>query len=108
MFGPKKPDAYHDDAADCPQWQAPCRKHRCRWYVNVRGQHPQTGEIIDQWGCTVEFWPMLMVENSQQQRQTGAAVESFRNEMVKINNMVPRISVEPMPPPPRLVNGGED
>ena len=23
---------------------------------------------------------MLMIENSQQQRQTGAAVESFRNE----------------------------
>jgi hypothetical protein len=28
---------------------------------------------------------MLMIENSQQQRQTGAAVESFRNEMVKAN-----------------------
>jgi hypothetical protein len=26
-----------------------------------------------------------MIENSQQQRQTGAAVESFRNEMVKSN-----------------------
>jgi hypothetical protein len=25
---------------------------------------------------------MLMIENSQQQRQTGAAVESFRNEMI--------------------------
>jgi hypothetical protein len=27
----------------------------------------------------------LLVENSQQQRQTGAAVESFRNEMVQAN-----------------------
>jgi hypothetical protein len=26
---------------------------------------------------------MLMIENSQQQRSTGAAVESFRNEMSK-------------------------
>lgn len=26
-----------------------------------------------------------MIENSQQQRSTGAAVESFRNEMVKAN-----------------------
>ena len=26
---------------------------------------------------------MLLIENAQQQRQTGAAVESFRNEMVK-------------------------
>jgi hypothetical protein len=26
-----------------------------------------------------------MIENSQQQRQTGAAVESFRNEVAKSN-----------------------
>ena len=29
--------------------------------------------------------PVMLVENSQQQRQTGAAVESFRNEMVRTN-----------------------
>ena len=28
---------------------------------------------------------MLLIENAQQSRQTGAAVESFRNEMVKQN-----------------------
>jgi len=28
-----------------------------------------------------------MIENSQQQRQTGAAVESFRNEMVRATEM---------------------
>jgi hypothetical protein len=27
--------------------------------------------------------PVLLIENSQQQRQTGAAVESFRNETVR-------------------------
>ena len=27
--------------------------------------------------------PTLLIENSQQQRQTGAAIESFRNETVK-------------------------
>jgi hypothetical protein len=30
---------------------------------------------------------MLLVENSGVQRQTGAAVESFRNEMVKSNDV---------------------
>jgi hypothetical protein len=30
---------------------------------------------------------MLLIENSGQQRQTGAAVESFRNEMVKANEV---------------------
>jgi len=32
------------------------------------------------------FLPMLLIENSQQQRQTGAAIESFRNEMVQAND----------------------
>lgn len=51
----------------------------------VRGKNPQTGEEVDEWNCAVTWLPMLMIENSQQQRQTGAAVESFRNEMVKVN-----------------------
>jgi len=29
--------------------------------------------------------PVLLVENAQQSRSTGAAVESFRNEMVNQN-----------------------
>ena len=29
--------------------------------------------------------PMLMIENSRQTNQAGAAIESFRNEMVKAN-----------------------
>jgi hypothetical protein len=33
----------------------------------------------------------MMIENSQQQRQTGAAVESFRNEMVKANEVGQRV-----------------
>ena len=28
-----------------------------------------------------QWIPMLLIENSQMQRQTGAAVESFRNEV---------------------------
>jgi hypothetical protein len=35
--------------------------------------------------------PILAIENSQQQRQTGAAVESFRNEMVKNNELGQRV-----------------
>ena len=40
----------------------------------------ETGEPVDEWGCAVVWMPTLLIENSQQQRQTGAAVESFRNE----------------------------
>jgi len=63
----------------------PCRQTECGWFTQLRGNNPNTGEPIDEWGCAIAWIPVLLVENSQQQRQTGAAVESFRNEMVQSN-----------------------
>lgn len=63
----------------------PCQKLNCAWFTKVVGVHPQTGQQVDEYGCAVAWMPMLTIENSQQQRHTGAAVESFRNEMVKAN-----------------------
>jgi hypothetical protein len=57
----------------------------CAWFMKVSGSHPQTGNEVEEWGCSMAWIPILLIENSQQQRQTGAAVESFRNEMVKSN-----------------------
>ena len=37
--------------------------------------------------------PVLMIENSKVNRETGAAVESFRNEMVKANEASHRLLV---------------
>jgi hypothetical protein len=54
--------------------------HKCPWWTQVRGKHPQSEEIIDQWGCAIAFLPILLIENTQMERQTGAAVESARNE----------------------------
>ena len=65
----------------------PCRQLDCAWFMKVRGNNPNTGEEIDDYGCSVAWLPVLMIENSQQQRQTGAAVESFRNEMVRSNEV---------------------
>lgn len=56
--------------------------HRCRWYIQLAGKDPTSEKQIDEWGCAIEWMPILMVENSMQQRSTSAAVESFRNEMV--------------------------
>jgi len=63
----------------------PCKQLECAWFIQVRGTNPNTGESVDEWGCAQAWLPVLMIENSQQQRSTGAAVESFRNEMVKAN-----------------------
>jgi hypothetical protein len=47
--------------------------------------NPNTGEELDEWGCAVTWMPVLAVEIAQKSNQTGAAVESFRNEVVKEN-----------------------
>ncbi len=78
----------------CPLLKAPCAEHSCRWYIQVQGNHPQTGETISKFGCAVEWLPVLMIENSQQQRQTGAAVESLRNEGAKNARSVAAALVE--------------
>ena len=64
----------------CPLIGEDCLGLKCSWFTQIRGIHPQTGQEIDEWGCAVTWVPTLLIENSQQQRQTGAAVESFRNE----------------------------
>jgi hypothetical protein len=63
----------------------PCKQLDCAWFLKIRGANPNTGEDIDEWGCSISWLPILLIENSQMSRQTGAAIESFRNEMVKAN-----------------------
>ena len=84
-------NALPDKNLRCPAtaFAQSCREiiveHECPKYVQIRGMDPNTGESVDRFGCVDSFLPMLLIENSQQQRQTGAAVESFRNEMVRAN-----------------------
>jgi len=51
----------------------------------LQGKHPQSGQNVQEWGCSIAWLPLLLVENTGKQVQTNAAVESFRNEMVKAN-----------------------
>lgn len=62
--------------------------HKCMWHTKLSGNDPATGEPMDKWGCAMAWMPILMIENSMQQRQTAAAVESFRNEMVQSNSAI--------------------
>jgi hypothetical protein len=69
----------------CPLIKKDCIQLQCSWFTQVRGTNPNTGEPVDNWSCAISWLPVLLIENSQQQRQTGSAVESFRNEMTKNN-----------------------
>ena len=63
----------------------PCKQLECAWFVQMRGTDPNSGKEVDEYSCGIAWLPMLLVENAMQSRQSGAAIESFRNEMVKAN-----------------------
>ena len=80
-----------ESKANCPlDGFKPCRQLECAWFLKISGKDPQSNKDIDEWGCSMAWLPIMMIENSQQQRSTGAAVESFRNEMVKANETTTR------------------
>jgi hypothetical protein len=63
----------------CPLWKKQMRHvcHKCEWWTHIRGKNPQGEDVVDHWGCAVAWLPMMMIENSQQQRQTAASVDKF-------------------------------
>ena len=79
--------------------------NKCPLFVEFRGTNPNTGEDVTEWGCAFSWVPLLLIENSQQQRQTGAAVESFRNEMTKANEVMTRATLMAAMPKVGLIEG---
>ena len=63
-----------------------CKQFKCAWFVQMKGTNPNDGKEVDEFACAMAWLPMLLVENAMQSRQSGAAIESFRNEMVKAND----------------------
>ena len=78
----------------CPLIKKDCIGLKCAWYTQMRGTNPNTGEPVDEWGCAVTWMPVLAVEVAQKSNQTGAAVESFRNEVVKANQQNQQLYIE--------------
>lgn len=68
----------------CPLWKKDVSKvcHTCEWFVPVKGKHPQSEEIIDQWKCAIAWGPMLLINAAHQAHQGTAATEELRNTLV--------------------------
>ena len=80
-----------DPDGKCPLLNKKCIKHQCVWYNMLQGKNPQTGLDVQEWGCSIAWIPLLLIENSQQIMGTKAATESFRNEMVQSNNIMTKV-----------------
>lgn len=75
----------------CPLIKKDCIENKCAWYAQLRGVNPNTGQEVDEWQCTVTLLPILLLENSNQQRGTSAAIESFRNESLNKSDVLNQI-----------------
>lgn len=70
-------------ATFCPLVQGACKQFDCLWWIHLRGTNPNTGKEVDEHDCAVRWLPTLLVENAKETRQGAAAVESFRNAVVR-------------------------
>jgi hypothetical protein len=94
----------------CPLIKKDCIGLACAWFTRVQGIDKNTGNQVDEYQCAIAWMPMLLIENSGQQRQTGAAVESFRNEMVKSNEAAQQLLLATagiVQDEPKLIRGVE-
>lgn len=69
----------------CPLLKTECIEASCKFWITVMGKHPQTQQDLNMPDCAVRWLPTLLIDNTKASIETGAAVESFRNEMVKAN-----------------------
>lgn len=100
----QNPVPHGSESLKCPLWRKPMSEvcHTCPLWTQLRGLNPNTGQEIDEWNCALALTPLLLVENAMQSRQAGAAIESFRNEMVKLNTLAldeQRMNGHDLPPP---------
>ena len=89
----------------CPLMQRPCIEDGdvvngehcgCKFWVKVQGKHPQTGVVMDHGDCAFAWTPVLMIENTKVNRETGAAVESFRNNTMDVNAQTQQMFMQAM------------
>lgn len=65
----------------------------CAWYIQLAGKDPQSDKQIDQKKCAIAWMPLLQIEVAGTNRGQTHAIESFRNETVKGQNMMNEILV---------------
>lgn len=78
----------------CPFLKKACIEHDCMMYTHLTMVNPQTAVAQDQWGCAVQWLPVLLVENAKQGRGVQAAVESTRNEITKRQDTFNQLAID--------------
>jgi hypothetical protein len=74
-----------DPGTFCPLIKDNCIQLKCKFFIKLRGNDPQTGDPIDEYDCAISWIPVLLIENTSKAIQNGASIDSFRNEMIRLS-----------------------
>jgi hypothetical protein len=72
---------------------------KCPRWLQIMGHNPNTGEPLNRWNCIDDWGPLLLIENSQMQHQTGAAVDKVATELLAFHNGMRTVNGLPELPP---------
>lgn len=64
--------------------------HRCKWFIEIDGENPQTGKQNNYRDCAIPFIPIAVLENARWSRGTQSAVESNRDVMTDFHQVFKR------------------
>lgn len=53
----------------------------CAFFIKLAGFHPQTGEPMDDPGCSIHFLPIIQLEGNQHVRQVAASTDKVASEV---------------------------
>ena len=56
---------------------------KCRWWVHLVGQDPQTQKPLDQFDCSLAWLPIIGVENSAMIRNVQASTDKVASQVSK-------------------------
>ena len=79
-------------ATFCPLVHGACKQFECLFWVQLRGTHPQTGQELDEFDCSIRWLPVLLIEGAKETRQAAAAIESLRNRVVEQHLLAERVA----------------
>lgn len=54
---------------------------KCAFFIKLAGKNPQTGEVIDDPGCSISFMPIIQLEGNQHIRQATASTDKVAKEV---------------------------
>jgi hypothetical protein len=69
-----------------------CLEYECAKYVQIIGTDKNTGKDVSEWKCSDAWLPLLLIDNTQEARISGATMDSLRNHVAETGQALVRVA----------------